>query len=142
MMDRMTGKTLSDCYIEFPSQSEAIRAAEYGNQRTLKNRVLSATLCSHQQFLDITFPRRKKSISTDPDSPWFITREEINSLLTICKNYKVNNKKFANRYTFYIHFFFSCIASFFKKMCWKTVWKYNHNHYKVPMGPCEYRTTR
>ncbi|KAI9357468.1 hypothetical protein BD770DRAFT_410786 [Pilaira anomala] len=104
MMDRMTGKTLSDCYIEFPSQSEAIRATEYGNQRTLKNRVLSATLCNHQQFLDITFPRWKKSMHqsnypTDPaDLPWFITRDEINSLLTICKNYKLHfSRKCAER---------------------------------------------
>lgn len=84
-MDRMTGKTLYDCYIEFPSESEAQRATEYGNQRFLKNRVVSATLCSHQQFLEIVFP----NWATRNNLQCFVTPEEITSLLTICKNYKV-----------------------------------------------------
>lgn len=96
-MDRMTGKTLSDCYIEFLSESEAIRAAEYGNQRILKNRLVSVSVCSHDEFLGITFPSWESgftgSQSNDPvenSTNWFITHEEINSLLAICKNYKVH----------------------------------------------------
>ncbi|KAI8079443.1 hypothetical protein BDF21DRAFT_494025 [Thamnidium elegans] len=96
MMDRMTGKTLSDCYIEFLSESEAQRATEYGNQRALKNRIVSATLSSHQEFLEITFPKWATKFTGNQANPAidnnlqsFVTHEEISSLLTICKNYKL-----------------------------------------------------
>lgn len=96
MMDRMTGKTLSFCYIEFVSGKEAQRAIAYGNQRLLKDRMVTVSCCSSQEFLASTFPkwqsgfnRIKPNYPTQPIFNPFITLEEINSILVICKNYKV-----------------------------------------------------
>lgn len=97
-MDRTTGKTLSYCYIEFVSEKEAQRAIEYGNQRILKNRLVTVTYSSNQEFLATTFPKWQSGFTgTNPNYPSnqifnpFITQEEMSSILVICKNYKVKS---------------------------------------------------
>ncbi|KAG2231498.1 hypothetical protein INT48_008665, partial [Thamnidium elegans] len=83
MMDRMTGKTLSDCYIEFLSESEAQRATEYGNQRALKNRILYfSRKCAERPFENI--------ITIVTKYPWeqhaLVTEEQRNSIYDLLKS--------------------------------------------------------
>jgi hypothetical protein len=111
MMDRTTGKTLSDAYVEFVSYSDMQCAVEQCNMRPLKGRIVGVQECSQEEFLRVVFPKwRGKFIGTTavpPDAsvlrtmstaaggnvsgacPPFVTREEINSLLVVCRNYKV-----------------------------------------------------
>lgn len=110
MMDRTTGKTLSDAYVEFTSISDMRRAIEARNQKPLKGRIVSVTECSQEELLTVVFPKWRgqfhgtlaippaseivRTMSTaagggNSGCPPFITREEINSLLVVCKNYKV-----------------------------------------------------
>ncbi|KAL0093760.1 hypothetical protein F4703DRAFT_1939642 [Phycomyces blakesleeanus] len=119
MMDRTTGKTLSDAYVEFVSTADLRRAIDTRNQKPLKGRVVTATECTQDELLSIVFSKWRgkfcgisaippasdvvKSMSTAAGGggmtcPPFITREEINSLLVVCKNYKLHfSRKCAER---------------------------------------------
>jgi RNA recognition motif-containing protein len=112
MMDRTTGKTLSDAYVEFSTVADMRRAIDTRNQKPLKGRIVSVTECSQEELLTVVFPKWRgkfqgtsaippateivRTMSTaagggSSGCPPFITREEINSLLVVCKNYKVNS---------------------------------------------------
>ncbi|KAL9538957.1 hypothetical protein PS6_011397 [Mucor atramentarius] len=120
MMDRTTGKTLSDAYVEFATVFDLRRAIETKNQKPLKGRIVSVTECCQEELLKVVFPKWRgqfQGISAIPPPnevvrtmttaagggsnsgcPPFITREEINSLLVVCKNYKLHfSRKCAER---------------------------------------------
>ncbi|KAG2224206.1 hypothetical protein INT45_001324 [Circinella minor] len=119
MMDRTTGKTLSDAYVEFASQADLTRAIETRHQKPLKGRVITVTECTQEELLLVVFPKWRgqfcgvsaipppsqvvKSMSTaagggGTQCPPFVTREEINALLVVCKNYKLHfSRKCAER---------------------------------------------
>ncbi|CAO3613179.1 unnamed protein product [Cunninghamella blakesleeana] len=119
LMDRTTGKTLSDAYVELMSQHDLKRAIETKNQKSLKGRIVTVTECQQDELLTMIFPKwRGKFVGNaaiPPDTkivksmssaaggggnacPPFITREEINSLLVVCKNYKLHfSRKCAER---------------------------------------------
>ncbi|CEP08849.1 hypothetical protein [Parasitella parasitica] len=120
MMDRTTGKTLSDAYVEFASVQDLRRAIETKNQKPLKGRVVSVSECFQEELLRVVFPKWRgqfQGISAIPPTtevvrsmttaagggsssgcPPFITREEINSMLVVCKNYKLHfSRKCAER---------------------------------------------
>jgi hypothetical protein len=110
-MDRTTGKTLSDAYVEFASTIDLWRAIETRSEKSLKGRIITVSECSQEELLSVIFPKWRgqfqgnmaipptsdivKTMSTaagggvNSGCPPFITREEINSLLVVCKNYKV-----------------------------------------------------
>ena len=111
MMDRTTGKTLSDAYVEFATLSDLRRAIETRNLKPLKGRIVSVSECSQEELLSVVFSKWRgqfcgisaippasdvvKTMSTavgggGSSCPPFITREEINSLLVVCKNYKLH----------------------------------------------------
>ncbi|CAO3600444.1 unnamed protein product [Absidia cylindrospora] len=118
-MDRTTGKTLSDAYVELATMEDLRYAVATKNQKTLKGRVVSVTECNQDELLNVMFPKWRGSFSglaaIPPDTqvvrsmstaaggggstcPPFITREEINSLLVVCKNYKLHfSRKCAER---------------------------------------------
>lgn len=119
MMDRTTGKTLSDAYVEFSSHDELLRAIETRHQKPLKGRIVTVTECPQEELLKVVFPKWRgqfygisaippasevvKNMSTAAGGgsnacPPFVTREEINSLLVVCKNYKLHfSRKCAER---------------------------------------------
>jgi hypothetical protein len=120
MMDRTTGKTLSDAYVEFLTVGDMRRAIETRHQKPLKGRIVSVSECTQEELLGVVFPKWRgtfygtcaippasevvKSMSTAAGGgnsgccPPFITREEINSLLVVCKNYKLHfSRKCAER---------------------------------------------
>ncbi|ORX60689.1 hypothetical protein DM01DRAFT_1371240 [Hesseltinella vesiculosa] len=115
LMDRTTGKTLSDAYVEFASMADLQIAIETRHQCSLKGRVVSVMPCEQDELLKAVFPKWRgqfhgnvavppdekvvRSMSTaagggnDGSCPLFVTREEINSLLVVCKNYKLHFSK-------------------------------------------------
>ncbi|KAI8980996.1 hypothetical protein BDB01DRAFT_851411 [Pilobolus umbonatus] len=119
MMDRYTGKTLSDAYVEFANKEDVYLAIDTTNQTALKGRIITVTECSQEELLTVIFPKWRgqfygisaippnldivRSMSTaagggSSGCPPFITREEINSLLMVCKNYKLHfSRKCAER---------------------------------------------
>ncbi|KAI8992028.1 hypothetical protein BDF20DRAFT_909719 [Mycotypha africana] len=119
MMDRNTGKTLSDAYIEFTSIADMRRAMHTRNQRPLKGRIISVVESSQEEILKAIFPKWRgqfdgtnaipppeevvRTMSTAAGGgtsacPPFITREEINSIVVVCKNYKLHfSRKCAER---------------------------------------------
>lgn len=119
MMDRTTGKTLSDAYVEFATYADLRRAIETRDRKPLKGRIVTVTECTQEELLKVVFPKWRgqfcgmsaippasdvvKNMSTAAGGggsgcPPFITREEINSLLVVCKNYKLHfSRKCAER---------------------------------------------
>ncbi|KAI8371543.1 uncharacterized protein BYT42DRAFT_580642 [Radiomyces spectabilis] len=119
LMDRSTGKTLSDAYVEFNSVEDLQRAIETRHQKPLKGRIVSVIECKQDELLSVVFSKWRgqfhgvnaippasdvvKSMSTAAGGgssicPPFMTREEINSLLVVCKNYKLHfSRKCAER---------------------------------------------
>ncbi|CAG8668112.1 2620_t:CDS:10, partial [Funneliformis mosseae] len=112
IMDRSTGKTLSEAYVEFATIAEAQRAVDARNMKPLKGRLISCMRSCHEDLMRAVFPKWKGEFSgcdavvTDEllQSSRFvsriplITREEINSLLVVCRNYKLHfSRKCAER---------------------------------------------
>ncbi|KAI8088771.1 uncharacterized protein BX664DRAFT_358414 [Halteromyces radiatus] len=119
LMDRTTGKTLSDAYVELATMEDVRYAIETKHQKPLKGRIVSVIQCQQEELLTVIFPKWRgkfsgttaippdtkvvKSMSTAAGGggntcPPFITREEINSLLVVCKNYKLHfSRKCAER---------------------------------------------
>ncbi|KAJ3054061.1 hypothetical protein HK097_002752 [Rhizophlyctis rosea] len=56
VMNRTTGKTLSDCFIEFPTYSDAQRALELHGRGILKGRVVVAQWSSQAELMAALFP--------------------------------------------------------------------------------------
>ena len=104
IMNRMTGKTLPECFVEFETLSDARKALEM-QFRTLKGRPISMTMSNQQELMDALFPNWKPAldlkesldllgsddflINTNDNTGIYLNREEIQSLLNICKNFKV-----------------------------------------------------
>lgn len=101
MVDRSSGKTLSNAFVELDDQEEALNAIASCNRKPLKGRLVHVSVSSQDELLKTIFPSWSgdfhdgMAIRTDDDNVpsklghTFITRQEINSLLTICRNYKV-----------------------------------------------------
>ncbi|KAJ3038185.1 hypothetical protein HDV00_000930 [Rhizophlyctis rosea] len=56
IMNRTTGKTLSDCFVEFPTYSDAQRALELHSRGILKGRVVVAQWSSQAELMSTLFP--------------------------------------------------------------------------------------
>ncbi|GES78263.1 hypothetical protein GLOIN_2v1836658 [Rhizophagus clarus] len=110
IMDRLTGKTLSEAYIEFATTAEAQRAINTRNMKPLKGRLVSCTQSRQEDLMRAVFPKWKGEFSgcdaavTDEllqsdrsvlRTP-LITREEINSLLVLHFSRKCAERPFEN----------------------------------------------
>ncbi|CAG8558717.1 3099_t:CDS:10 [Ambispora leptoticha] len=114
IMDRTTGKTLSEAFVEFVASADADRAVDLRNMKPMKGRLISCTRSSQEELMKAVFPKWKgsfygcnavvtdetrekganKPVTTIP----FVTREEMNSLLVVCRNYKLHfSRKCAER---------------------------------------------
>lgn len=103
MINRTTGKTLSEAYVELATLADAHRAVDTRNMKPLKGRLVSCMRSSQEDLMRAIFPKWKGEFSgcdavvtaemlqSTPNVPHvpFITREEMNSLLVVCRNYKV-----------------------------------------------------
>jgi len=78
-IDRLTGKTLSDLYVEMPDIEAVFTAIINHNRKVLKGRALLLTPSSFDELFRAHF----SNVSGD------ISALEASSILSICQNYKV-----------------------------------------------------
>ena len=97
----MSGKTQSTCYVEFGTYSDAQRMVQRRNNRALGTRNVQLSIVPQEELMEAVFPRfRGEWRGVDP---WiqevedggptvtsFVSREEINSILTHAKTYRVS----------------------------------------------------
>lgn len=84
-IDRGTGKTKADMFVEVSSLIDAIRCIAKYNKRVLKGRAITLSLSSHEELFDAHFP----SLVIDPWEGVPLTIEEAQSIIAICRDYKV-----------------------------------------------------
>lgn len=116
-MDRTTGKTFNSAFVELAlTPVDAGMVAQAKNLKVLKGRVVTVELSSQEELLRSVFPKWVGHFENgEPVNPGdltyegqasdgsgttsalvpppFVTRDEINALLVVCRNYKVNEKK-------------------------------------------------
>ena len=116
----MSGKTQSTCYVEFGAYSDAQRMVQRRNNRALGTRNVQLSIVPQEELMQAVFPRfrgewrgvdpwireveegQSAIPPTGPDAGeymsrdgivtgGFVSREEINSILTHAKTYRVLN---------------------------------------------------
>jgi hypothetical protein len=114
----MSGKTQSTCYVEFGTYSDAQRMVQRRNNRALGTRNVQLSIVPQEELMEAVFPRFKGEwrgvdpwireveegqVSNAPNAietgeymsrdgvvtGGFVSREEINSILTHAKTYRV-----------------------------------------------------
>ncbi|KAI8820198.1 uncharacterized protein EV422DRAFT_82501 [Fimicolochytrium jonesii] len=78
IMNRSTGKTQSDCFVEFPTYTDAQRALDLHSRGILKGRIVLAQWSTQAELIDALFPHRAGRIpkgdvmekSCDLDEPF------------------------------------------------------------------------
>ncbi|KAJ3162002.1 hypothetical protein HDU86_005700 [Geranomyces michiganensis] len=123
IMNRATGKTQSECFVEFPTYTDAQRALELHGRGVLKGRIVVTQWSTQAELADALFPHRAghskepnvmehdagqddgdsgliydHNLSAPATDGVFLLREEINALLLVCRNYKLHfSRKCAER---------------------------------------------
>lgn len=82
-IDRVTGKTLSDLFVEIPTIYEAGLICSHLDKHILKQRALNVTISDYDELMAVLI--KPEAVF----SKCFITSDEVDSLLDICTNYKV-----------------------------------------------------
>lgn len=83
-IDRASGKTRAEMFVEVPTMVEAIRSIAKYNKRILKGRAVTVSLSSMEELYHSHFPSGQ-----DLTSDEFISAADTDSLVAICRNYKV-----------------------------------------------------
>lgn len=107
-IDRVTGKTLSDLFVEIPTIYEAQMICSNLDKNILKQRALNVSMSDYEELL---------AVLIKPDaalSKRFISADEVESLLDICMNYKVYQKICLDLFSY-------SLDSFLQKMRGKTL---------------------
>lgn len=82
-IDRVTGKTLSDLFVEIPTLKEAEILCANLDKRIIKQRALSVSMSNFEELL-LVLVKPEALIAK-----MYLYQDDIDSLLDICINYKV-----------------------------------------------------
>ena len=82
-IDRVTGKTLSDLFVEIPTQIEAGIICSNLDKHILKQRALSVSMSNFEELLIVLIKPEALITKT------YLSKEDVDNLLDICINYKV-----------------------------------------------------
>jgi RNA recognition motif-containing protein len=82
-IDRVTGKTLSDLFVEIPTLYEAKLICSNLDKSILKQRALNVSMSDYDELIGVLI-KPEETLSKK-----FISVDEVESLLDICLNYKV-----------------------------------------------------
>lgn len=82
-IDRDTGKTLGDVYVEVPTEFEAQLLCQRLDKHLMKQRALQVCMSTYDELTAVVISPEALKQQT------FITKEDASSLLDICRNYKV-----------------------------------------------------
>ena len=85
-IDRVTGKTLSDLFVEIPTVYEAQVICDHLDRCIMKQRALSVSMSSYDELLTVLI--KPEALATG----FFITPDEVDKILEICTNYKVKHE--------------------------------------------------
>lgn len=104
-IDRQTGKTLSDLFVEIPTLFEAQTVCLNLDKLIFKQRALNVVISSYEELMSalVKFDCNERVE--------YISKTDVESLGDICMNYKVRLKRIAS-ILMHRH-----IGIFFKKMC-------------------------
>ncbi len=83
-IDRVTGKTLSDLFVEIPTLYEAKIICAHLDKQILKQRALNISMSSYEELMGVLIK---------PEAlmhKYYISEDDVEGLLDICTNYKVN----------------------------------------------------
>lgn len=86
-IDRATGKTKADMYVEMPDIEHCIKAISFYNRKIVKCRSLILNMASFEELYYVLFPIRYQA--EEPIFGFALSPSEVLSLLDICRNYKV-----------------------------------------------------
>lgn len=89
-IDRATGKTKAEMFVELRSMIDAVKCIAMYNRRILKGRVVTLTLSSLEELFRAHFPAF--DVDCGPDvgpHQELLSAAECTSLIAICRNYKV-----------------------------------------------------
>lgn len=82
-IDRVTGKTLSDLFVEIPTLLEAGIICSNLDKCILKQRALSVSMSNFEELLMVLIKPEALITKT------YLSKEDVDNLLDICINYKV-----------------------------------------------------
>jgi RNA recognition motif-containing protein len=86
-IDRGTGKTLSDLFVEIPTIYEAAAICSKLDRIIWKQRALTVTLSTYEELLSVHFNPSAMAMRQ------YITREDVSNIIGICRNYKVSKQR-------------------------------------------------
>lgn len=86
-IDRETGKTLGDVYVEVPTNFEAQVLCQRLDKQIMKQRALQLSMSSYDELTAVLISPENLRMQT------FISKEEVSCLIEICRNYKVEGKR-------------------------------------------------
>jgi RNA recognition motif-containing protein len=84
-IDRSTGKTRNEMFVELSSILTAINCIQKCNKKVIKNRALSFTLSSFEELHEAHFPNEQAE-----GKGAFVSKADVNSIINICRSYKVS----------------------------------------------------
>ena len=98
-MQSSTGKTISECFVELENANDANEAIKL--RKFVKGRLISVVPASQQELMDRLFPgiqlHDNESFELIPglsiennQTCTFLSQEEINGILMVCKRFKVS----------------------------------------------------
>lgn len=83
-IDKSTGKTRNETFVEMNELADVEKCVATLNRKMLKGRQVSVQSSSFTELFNTHFPFAVSEQNI------FLTKEEINSLLVVCKNYKMH----------------------------------------------------
>lgn len=107
-IDRSTGKTKAEMYVEVPFPLDAIKCVSRYTRRVLKGRSVTVGLCSMEEMYMSHFPLNH--LTSD-----LLTLADADAIISICRNYKVS------RWMAIELIITVFLGSFLQKMCRKTL---------------------
>lgn len=83
-IDKTTGKTRNEAFVELREDADVDRCVISLNRKYLKGRMVSVQPSDFSELFHVHFPL------SDIEQQVLLTKDEINSLLLVCKNFKVH----------------------------------------------------
>lgn len=99
-IDRTTGKTLSELFVEVPTIFEAQMLCDRLDKIILKQRAISLAMSSYEELVSVLVTPVSLSMGT------YLTREDVTGVIDICRNYKALVNRLACLLTLACRFIF------------------------------------
>lgn len=85
-IDRATGKTLGEVYVEVPSAFEAEIICGRLDKHIMKQRALSVVMSSYEELMSVLITPEALNLHI------YLTKEDVTGVVDVCRNYKVKSE--------------------------------------------------